>query len=80
MSKRDGYVAASIHVSKDGRRVINYSQWKSVKDIEVRRTGRRFTARFAHVWTLQDRLIVRLQQWADTVQLAHALVATDTTA
>jgi hypothetical protein len=34
MSRRDGYVAASIHVSKDGRRVINYSQWKSVKDIE----------------------------------------------
>jgi quinol monooxygenase YgiN len=37
MSKRDGYVAASIHVSKDGRRVINYSQWKSVKDIEAMR-------------------------------------------
>jgi len=37
MSKRAGYVAASIHVSKDGRRVINYSQWKSVKDIEAMR-------------------------------------------
>src|SRR5262245_50794842 len=37
MSKHEGYVAASIHVSKDGRRVINYSQWKSVKDIEAMR-------------------------------------------
>jgi quinol monooxygenase YgiN len=37
MSKRDGYIAASIHVSKDGRRVINYSQWRSVKDIEAMR-------------------------------------------
>jgi quinol monooxygenase YgiN len=37
MSKRDGYIAARIHVSKDGRRVINYSQWRSVKDIEVMR-------------------------------------------
>jgi quinol monooxygenase YgiN len=37
MSKRPGYISASIHVSKDGRRVINYSQWRSVKDIEAMR-------------------------------------------
>jgi quinol monooxygenase YgiN len=37
MSKRAGYISASIHVSKDGRRVINYSQWKSVEDIEAMR-------------------------------------------
>jgi quinol monooxygenase YgiN len=37
MSKRRGYISASIHVSQDGRRVINYSQWRSVKDIEAMR-------------------------------------------
>ena len=37
MSKRAGYISASIHVSKDGRRVINYSQWKSINDIEAMR-------------------------------------------
>jgi quinol monooxygenase YgiN len=37
MSKRAGYISASIHVSKDGRRVINYSQWRSGKDIEAMR-------------------------------------------
>jgi len=37
MSKRPGYISASIHVSKDGRRVINYSQWRSIKDIEAMR-------------------------------------------
>src|SRR5262245_15699438 len=37
------------------------------------KSGRKFTARFAHVWTLQDGMIVRLQQCADTVQLARAL-------
>jgi quinol monooxygenase YgiN len=37
MSKRAGYISASIHVSQDGRRVINYSQWRSVKDIEAMR-------------------------------------------
>jgi quinol monooxygenase YgiN len=37
MSKLAGYISASIHVSKDGRRVINYSQWRSVKDIAAMR-------------------------------------------
>jgi ketosteroid isomerase-like protein len=36
-------------------------------------TGRTFKARFAHVWTLRDGFITRLQQCADTVQLAKAL-------
>src|SRR5262245_46753319 len=35
-------------------------------------TRRTFKARFAHVWTLRDGVIVRLQQCADTVQLAKA--------
>ena len=39
----------------------------------ARATGKSFTARFAHVWTLQEGKIVRLQQCADTVQLARAL-------
>ena len=37
MSKRAGYISASLHVSRDGRRVINYSQWRSLKDIEAMR-------------------------------------------
>jgi ketosteroid isomerase-like protein len=36
-------------------------------------TGRTFKARFAHLWTLRDGMIVRLQQCADTVQVARAL-------
>ena len=35
-------------------------------------SGRTFKARFANVWTLRDGVIVRLQQCADTVQLAKA--------
>jgi uncharacterized protein len=35
-------------------------------------TGKTFKARFAHVWTLRDGMIVRLQQCADTAQLAKA--------
>ena len=36
-------------------------------------TNRTFQARFAHVWTLRDGVIVRLQQCADTAQIAKAL-------
>jgi ketosteroid isomerase-like protein len=35
--------------------------------------GRSFKARFAHIWTVRDGVIVRLQHCADTVQLAKAL-------
>jgi ketosteroid isomerase-like protein len=36
-------------------------------------TGKSFKARFAHVWTIRDGLIARLQQCADTAQIAKAL-------
>ena len=36
-------------------------------------TGKSFESRFAHIWTMRDGVIVRLQQCADTVQLAKAL-------
>src|SRR5262249_47555607 len=39
-------------------------------------TGRDFTARCAHVWTLQGGKIIRLQQCADTVQLVRATART----
>jgi quinol monooxygenase YgiN len=39
MSKLPGYISASLHKSKDGRRVINYAQWRSAEDIEAMRTN-----------------------------------------
>jgi uncharacterized protein len=36
-------------------------------------TGKSFKARFAHVWTMRNGVIARLQQCADTVQIARAL-------
>jgi heme-degrading monooxygenase HmoA len=37
MATMPGYVSASAHQSTDGRRVINYAQWRSLKDIEAMR-------------------------------------------
>lgn len=65
----DEFVANGSEFVESGERVIALGSYSG----RARRTGKRFTARFAHVWTLQDGLIVRLQQCADTVQLAHAL-------
>jgi quinol monooxygenase YgiN len=37
MSKMPGWISTSFLDSKDGRRVIIYSQWRSAKDIETMR-------------------------------------------
>jgi ketosteroid isomerase-like protein len=52
-----------------GDRVIGVGFYSA----RAKATGTPFKARFAHVWTMRDGLIVRLQQCADTVQLAKAL-------
>jgi ketosteroid isomerase-like protein len=36
-------------------------------------TGKRFAARFIHLWTLDGGMLVHLQQCADTAQLVRAL-------
>jgi uncharacterized protein len=65
----DEFVARGSEFFESGERVIALGNYSG----RARRTGRRFTAHFAHVWTLQGGLIVRLQQCADTVQIARAL-------
>ena len=37
-SRQPGYISASFHQSHDGRRVVNYGQWRSTEDIEAYRT------------------------------------------
>jgi uncharacterized protein len=65
----DEFVADGSEFFESGEHVIALGSYSG----RATKTGKRFTARFAHVWTLKDGLIVRLQQCADTVQLAGAL-------
>jgi quinol monooxygenase YgiN len=51
-SKLPGYISASFHKSKDGRRVVNYGQWRSAKDIEAFRTQPEIGAYFQRVKAL----------------------------
>jgi uncharacterized protein len=69
----ESFVAVGTEFFESGDRVIALGSYAG----RAKRTGKRFTARFAHVWTLHDGLIVRLQQCADTVQLARALADED---
>jgi ketosteroid isomerase-like protein len=52
-----------------GDRVIALGAYSA----KAKATGKTFKARFAHVWTIRNGVIARLQQVADTAQIAHAL-------
>ena len=41
-SRQPGFISSSVHASREGRRAINYSQWKSAADIENFRKDPRF--------------------------------------
>ncbi len=56
-------------IFESGDRVIGLGFYSA----RAKATGITFKARFAHVWTIRDGVIARLQQCADTVQLAKAL-------
>jgi quinol monooxygenase YgiN len=34
-SKRPGWISTNLHKSRDGKRVVVYSQWRDAKDIEA---------------------------------------------
>src|SRR4029450_9582766 len=59
----EGFVATGSEFFESGNRVIALGSYAG----RAKATGKEFTARFAHVWTLRGGKIVRLQQCADTV-------------
>src|SRR5262245_51960647 len=65
----ENFVAAGAEFFESGDRVIALGSYSG----RAKATGREFTARFTHVWTLRGGKIVRLQQCADTVQVTRAL-------
>jgi quinol monooxygenase YgiN len=41
-TKQPGFISSSVHTSKEGGRAVNYSQWRSVADIENFRKDPKF--------------------------------------
>src|SRR5262245_22508781 len=65
----ESFVAAGSEFFESDDHVIALGTYTG----RAKATGKDFTARFAHVWTVQGGKIVRLQQCADTVQVVRAL-------
>ena len=65
----ESFVAVGSEFFESGDHVIALGTYTGRAKI----TGKDFTARFAHVWTVRGGKIVRLQQCADTVQVTRAL-------
>src|SRR5262245_50819327 len=65
----ENFVAMGTEFFESGDRVIALGNYTG----RAKATGKEFTARFAHVWSLQSGKIVRLQQCADTIQVIGAL-------
>jgi heme-degrading monooxygenase HmoA len=51
-SKMPGFISSSILVGKNGRQVINYSQWRTPGDIEAFRQNPNFAPYVARIATL----------------------------
>jgi ketosteroid isomerase-like protein len=71
MQDFESFVATGSEFFESGDNVIALGAYTG----RAKATGRIFTARFAHVWTLRSGQIVRLQQCADTVQVVRALAS-----
>lgn len=51
-----GFICASVHVSLDGSRVVNYVQWRSTADIQSMLETPEAKAHMAEVHALADRV------------------------
>ena len=49
-----GFIAASVHASADGRRVVNYVQWKTKGDLSAMMATAAAEAHVAEVGTLAE--------------------------
>lgn len=66
----DGFEAVAREFVAQGDTVVALGEYSGT----YKRTGKRFTAPFAHVWKLKDGKVVRFHQHTDTAVVARALV------
>ena len=54
MLEQPGFVSANLHRSPDGRRVVNYAQWRSTEDFEAMLTNPRAVPHMQRAAQLAD--------------------------
>jgi len=68
-SEWDGFSAVPHSFVAEGDTVVALGEYGG----SYKATGKRFSAPFAHVWTLRDGKVVRFQQYTDTALAQAAL-------
>ena len=64
----DGFVAVPEEFVVQGGTVVALGEYRGT----YKRTGRRFTAPFAHLWNLDGGKVVRFRQYTDTAVIERA--------
>jgi len=52
MKRMPGFISANIHRSLDGKRVVNYAQWRSRADFEAMLRDPKATPHMQHIGTI----------------------------
>lgn len=56
----DGFISASLHVSLDRTRVVNYAQWRSVEDLDRAQVDPKVQEHLAEVLAIAESVDPRL--------------------
>jgi ketosteroid isomerase-like protein len=67
----EGFSARADDFITDGERVVSLGTYTGT----YRKTGRSFSASFAHIWTVRGDKLTRFQMYTDTAKVLEALKA-----
>jgi ketosteroid isomerase-like protein len=67
----EGFSARADDFITDGERVVSLGVYSGT----YRKTGRSFSAPFAHIWTVRGDKLTRFQMYTDTAKVLEALAA-----
>ena len=65
----DGFSATPEHFVVEANEVVAFGRYAGTS----RLTGRRFTAKFAHLWTVRDGKLARFDMYTDTLLVHRAM-------
>jgi heme-degrading monooxygenase HmoA len=56
MAKQPGFVSISLHRSLDGKRIVNYIQWKSRRELEAAHHAPEFRKEWKHLGEVTEEI------------------------
>jgi heme-degrading monooxygenase HmoA len=62
MAKQPGFVSISLHRSLDGRRIVNYVQWQSRRQLEAAHQSPEFRKEWGHFGNVTEEIAPNLYE------------------